>query len=165
MPSIAAPLHIILMVPSSKLDPFKKGMEITITGTPGTHTCAVAALKSLFEHIEQPLESPLFLQDNSSPMSHSFFISQVKAGLARAGLDTSKFSGHSFCCGAASLAAAVGLNNYKIQLLGRWCSNSYKLYINNSQACLLSLSSHLHWAIPHGQLYEPPSLLLPSYLA
>jgi len=41
---------------------------------------------------------------------------------------------------------------------------AYKLYINNSEACLLSLSSCLHWAIPHGQLYELPSLLL-SYLA
>jgi len=99
----------------------------------------VAALKSLFEHIGWPLESPLFLQDDSLPMSHSF-ISRVKSGLDRAGFNTSKFSGHSFCCGAASLATAVGLNNYKIQLLGRWHSNSYKLYIDNSLLLLSYLA-------------------------
>ena len=124
MLSIAAPSHIILMVPSSKTDPFRKGVVITIASAPGACTCAVATLKSLFEHVGWPPESPLFLQDNGSPMSHSFFISHVKSGLARAGFHSSKFSGHSFCHGAASLATAVGLNNYKIQLLGRWNSNS-----------------------------------------
>jgi len=99
------------------------------------------------------------------PMSHSFFLSRVKSGLARADFDASKFSGHSFCHGAASLATAIGFNNYKIQLLGRWRNDSYKLYIDNFQACLLSLSSCLHWAVPHGQPYKPPSLLFPSYLA
>src|SRR5882724_214908 len=101
----------------------------------------MATLKSLFEHVEWPPESQLFLEDDGMPMSHRF------------------------CLGVASLAATIGFNNYEIQLLGRWYSNSYKLYINNSQAHLLSLSSHLHWVIPHGQPYEPPSLLLLSYLA
>ena len=147
----------------SKMDPFKKRVAITIASAPGAHTCAVATLKSLFKHIEKP-ESPLFLQDDSAPMSHNFSISQVRYGLTRAGFNASKFSGDSFCCRVASLATAIGFNNYEIQLLGRWRSNSYKLYINNFLAHLLSLSSHLHWAIPHGQLYKPLSLL-PSYLA
>ena len=136
-----------------------------ISGAPGAHTCAVSALKALFEFMEQLPESPLFVQDDSTPMSWSFFLTWVRAALTRAGFEASKYSGHSFFCGAASSAAAVGFNDYEIQLLGRWCSDSYKLYIDNSEARLLSLSSRLHWAIPHGQPYEPPSLLLPSYLA
>jgi len=164
MPSIAAPLHMVLTIPSSKMDPFRKAVAITIFSVPGAHTCAVAALKILFQHVKQPPESPLFFQDDSASMSQGFFISQVRSGLTRAGFNASKFSGHSFHCGEASLAAAVGFNNSKFQLLGRWHSNSYKLYIDNLQACLLSLSCHLHWGVPHGQPYGPPSLLLLSYM-
>ena len=42
-----------------------------------------------------------------------------------AGFDASKLSGHTFRRGAASSAAAVGFNNYEIQQLGRWRSDSY----------------------------------------
>jgi len=165
MPSIAAPSHIVITIPSSKTDPFRKGVAITIASAPGAHTCAVSALKALFEFVERPPESPLFLQDDDTPMSRGFFISRLRAALTRAGFEAAKFSGHSFRHRAASSAAAVGFNDYEIQLLGRWRSDSYKLYIDNSQECLLSLSSRLHWAVPHSQPYEPPSLLLPSYLA
>ena len=51
------------------------------------------------------------------------------ACLVSTGYNPSKFSGHSFCHGMASLAMVMGFNNHKIQQLGRWCSNSYKLYI------------------------------------
>src|SRR5882724_2069506 len=165
VPSIIVPSHMVLTVLASKTDPFRKGIAITIASAPGARTCAVTALKSLFKYIERPPELPLFTQDDGTPLSRNSFIGLLKSSLTRAGFDVSKFSGHSFCHGAASSAAAVGFNNYEIQLLGRWCSNSYKLYIDNSQARLLSLSSHLHWAITHGQPFEPPSLLLPSYLA
>ena len=33
----------------------------------------------------------------------------------------------------------VGFNDYEIQLLGRWHSNSFKLYLDSLQAWLLSL--------------------------
>ena len=44
VPSIICPSHIMLTIPSSKMDPFRKGMAVTISSTPGTCTCAVAAL-------------------------------------------------------------------------------------------------------------------------
>jgi len=78
MPSIAVPSQFILTVPSSKTDPFRKGVAITITSVQGSRTCTMAALKSVFKHVKWPPKSPLFSQDNSVPMSHSFFISQVK---------------------------------------------------------------------------------------
>jgi len=147
------------------MDPFLKGVAITIASASGAHTCLVKALKSLFNHVQSPPKSPLFMQDDGVPMSQDFLISQVRSGLMLAGFYASKFSGHSFCCGTASLAAMVGFNNYEIQPLGRWCSNSYKLYVDSSQARLVSLSSHLHWAIPHNQAFEPPSLHFPLILA
>jgi len=60
----------------------------------------------------------------------------------------------------------VSFNDYEIQQLGRWRSDTYKLYMDGSQARLLSgslsasligpfhslrlSSSHLHW-LEHGQ--------------
>jgi len=84
--------------------------------------------------------------------------------LAAAGFNLSTFSGHSFHCGTEYSAMVVGFNHYEIQQLGRWSSNSYKLYIESFLACLLSLSSHFHWAIPHGEPFEPLSLSLLYWL-
>ena len=75
MPSIASPSHVVITVPSSKTDPFRKGVAIMISSAPGTHTCAISPLKALFEFVEQLPESPLFLQDDDTPMSQGFFIS------------------------------------------------------------------------------------------
>jgi len=122
----------------------------------------VAALQSLFRHRYKPPESALFMQDDGSPLSRSNFLSRIKLSLTNAGFDASQFSGHSFRWGAASSAAAVGFNDYKIQQLGHWHSDSYKLYVDGLQAGNLSLSSCLHWAIPHGQHPEPPCLLFLS---
>jgi len=88
----------------------------------------------------------------------------MRSALAKVGFEAAKFSGHSFRQGAASSAAALGFNDYKIQELGRWHSN-YKLYMDSSQAWLLSLSSCLHWAVTHGQLFEPLALHFPSSVA
>jgi len=107
---------------------------------------------------------PLFSQDGDAPLSRGKFIAQVKSNLACAGFDASSFQDTASAEGASS-AAAVGFNDYEIQQLGRWHSDSYKLYMDGSQARILSLSSCLHWVIPHGQHFEPPSLHLPSSLA
>jgi len=65
---------------------------------------------------------------------------------------------------ACILGRAVGFNDYEIQLLDRWHSDSYKLYIDNSQARLLSLSPT--YIRPYTRsAFEAPSLLFPSYLA
>ena len=82
-----------------------------------------------------------------------------------AGFDATKFSAHSFHHDTASSAAMASFNDYEIQQLGMWHSDSYKLYVDISQQWLLSLSSCLHWAIPHGQPFKPLSLNLPSSLA
>ena len=112
MPSITIPLHVIIIIPSSKTDPFRKGVAITIASAPGACTCTVATLKALFEFVGQLSESPLYMQDNGTPLSWGFLISQVRAGLTCMGFKASKFSGHSFCHGMASSAAAVSFNNY-----------------------------------------------------
>src|SRR5882724_3919337 len=103
--SIIVPSHVVLTVLASKTDSFRKGIAITIASTPGARTCAIAALKSLFEYFEQPPESPPFTQDDGTPLSRNSFIGLLKSSLTRAGFDASKFSGHSFRRSVASSSA------------------------------------------------------------
>src|SRR5467141_2700703 len=91
VPSISSPSHVILTIPASKTDPFRKGVSIAIASTPGAWTCAVNALKSLFEYVPWPPEVPLFFQDSDAPLSRGQFIVQVKSNLSHAGFDASKF--------------------------------------------------------------------------
>ena len=51
-------------------------------------------------------------------LSQTCFISILKSHLARIGLDSSLYSGHSFWQGAAFSAGAVSYSDYEIQLLG-----------------------------------------------
>jgi hypothetical protein len=89
----------------------------------------------------------------------------LKTHLLAIGLDLSLYSGHSFCHGAASSAAAVGYADHEIQLLGCWHSDAYKLYINIPRDQVLGLSTHLHLAVLPAQLPMLPALHLASSLA
>ncbi|KAF8885857.1 hypothetical protein CPB84DRAFT_1787968 [Gymnopilus junonius] len=71
-------------------------------------TCPVTALKHLFTIDPQSPNSPLFSQTSGAPLSHNEFIATLKSCLTVLSFDASLFSGHSFHCGAASAAAAVG---------------------------------------------------------
>ena len=60
-----------------------------------------------------------------------------------AGID-GNFSSHSFCIGAATVAARNGVPDHLIEALGRWTSNAYQLYIK-TPAALAGFSSSLAW--------------------
>jgi len=62
IPSLESPTHAVITLPSSKTDPFQKGVSILITSAPGACTCAIQALKSLFKYASQLPELPLFIQ-------------------------------------------------------------------------------------------------------
>lgn len=110
---------------------------------PNSVCCPVSALKSLFELHPKPDDAPLFISANDEPISRNVFIQRLKSTLSALGIDNAEYSGHSFRRGAATSAATAGFSDYEIQLMGRWKSNSYKLYIDMPKDRLLSLSSNL----------------------
>ena len=158
LPTIDAPTHVVLSLPSSKTDPFRKGVSVILAAAPGAPTCAVTALRHLFSMHPKPPGAPLFQAADGSAFTRERFLSRLKVLLVTAGLDVSKFSGHSFRRGAATSAVVVGYSNYEIQQLGRWRSDAYRLYIDVPRDRILHLSSRLHWADPHIQRFEPPAL-------
>lgn len=140
--SIEAPTHIRLSLPSSKIDPFRTSITILIARVPvGSTTCPVIALRNLFILDPKPLTTPLFLDVLGNALSRQAFLAILKKRLALIGVNKSKYSGHSFRRGAATSAASVGYSDFEIQLLGRWRSDCYKLYINTPPDCTLHLSS------------------------
>ena len=65
----------------------------------------------------------------SAPLSRSGLVDKVRQYLHQGGVDPTHYSGHSFCIGAATTAAAKGVSDATIQVLGRWASDSYTRYI------------------------------------
>ena len=61
--------------------------------------------------------------------------------------------------------ARWGVNDFELQQLGRWRSDTYKLYIDPNKDWLFSFSARPHWAVPNAQPPEPPPLRFASVLA
>ena len=67
----------------------------------------------------------------------------VRAALASAGVDQQNYCGHSFRIGAATTAAAKGIEDSVIKSLGRWESIAYLQYVRIPRCQLTSYSSVL----------------------
>ena len=67
---------------------------------------------------------------------------ESSCGIVReVGVDSDKYVGHSFQIGAASTAAAVGVEDSLIQTLGRWKSSAYLSYVLVPRERLASVSN------------------------
>lgn len=53
----------------------------------------------------------------------------IREALLPHGVDGKNYSGHSFRIGAATTAAAVGVEDSMIKMMGRWQSSAYQTYI------------------------------------
>ncbi|KAJ7252605.1 hypothetical protein C8J57DRAFT_1474228 [Mycena rebaudengoi] len=108
LPSLENPDRVILTLPASKTDPFRKGIRITVAAAPGHRSCAVAALKRLFEAQPRSGSAPLFEGLDGDAMRYDYLVKSVRTALLSAGINPANFAGHSFRRGAASQAAAGG---------------------------------------------------------
>ena len=80
---------------------------------------------------------------NGKLLTKTRFIDFVCDALDKAGLNAKDYAGHSFCISAATTASACGLNVSVIQMLGRWSSSAYLVYIRTPREQLANLSSVL----------------------
>ena len=75
------------------------------------------------------LEVALFLFPDGTYLTRQRLVEEVRQALGKAGLDPSKYCGHSFRIGAATTAAEKGMEDSVIKTLGRWRSLAYLEYI------------------------------------
>ena len=139
--SHSAPTFIALRIKSSKTDPFQEGITIYLGRTEGD-ICHVATLLSYLA--ERGLEpGPLFQFHDARPRIRQSFVAEIRAALTLAGMNPSLYSGQSFRIGAATSAAAAGIEDSIIKTLGRWSSNAYQTYVKLPREELASIAARL----------------------
>ena len=104
-----------LLVRRSKIDPFGKGVRVSLRDS-GKNICPVIALAD-YLRIRPQSEGSLFLWEDGKPLLKEQFMIGVRKALAEAGRNPSLFAGHSFRIGAH--AAAAGVPTHVIKHLGR----------------------------------------------
>ena len=90
-----------------------------------------------------PKEGPLFMFKDGRFLTRQRLVDALKEALQEAGIDQAKYSGHSLRIGAATTAAANGLEDSIIKTLGRWKSIAYLRYVQIPQNQLASYSKML----------------------
>ena len=126
--SVIDPSFVQLTLKASKTDPFRQGVTITI-GRTDEVLCPVSALFD-YVRLRGGAKGPLFIRPDGTPLTRSYFITKVREALGSIGhRNVSDYAGHSFRAGAATTAAAVGVEDSLIKTLGRYESSAYLLYI------------------------------------
>ena len=136
-----SPSVLAVTLKQSKTDPFRAGVRIFM-GRTGNLLCPVAAVLAYLA-ILPPSPGPLFILRDGSYLTRDRLVTRLRAGLLQAGIDASRFTGHSFRIGAATTAAQAGIEDAVIKMLGRWESAAYQRYVRTPRDQLAAVSSHL----------------------
>ena len=136
------PAFIRLFLRRSKTDPLGQGIAIYL-GRTGASICPVQALLAYMAVRPLGLSGPLFCFPDGSPLCRDHLIKEVRSILAAKGLNPAHYSGHSFRIGAATSAAAAGIPDHAIKMLGRWSSSAYTLYLRTPPVQLAAYSAQL----------------------
>lgn len=116
---------LYVQLPASKTDPFRQGVRLSIAAAKDDG-CVLRSLHRLYTSFPTALQAPLF--DTNKGFTRQYVTQTLRSTLAQLG-HKGNYSGHSFRRGAATWASQNGLNEDEIMTLGRWKSDSYKLYI------------------------------------
>ena len=125
----------------SKSDQLGKGVDVFI-GHTSNPLCPVSAVLS-YIMVRGTAAGPFFQSSTGTPLTKSYFISEVRQALEAVGLPYKDFAGHSFRIGAATTAAKAGLEDSVIRTLGRWNSNAFLVYIRTPREQLARVSTIL----------------------
>ena len=106
----------------SKMDPFRNGCSITIWAT-RTSLCPLQAMERFLSRYSY-LNGALFRFFNGVCLARRRLSECIQSALSDVNLNT-----HSFRIGGASAAAAMGIPDSTILILGRWASNAYRTYL------------------------------------
>jgi hypothetical protein len=125
------------MLPANKVDPFFEGNRIIIRSTddvlnPRSHFLRYLAMRdSRF-----PFHSQLFLDESGSIPTRRWFLSKLHQFLP------GEYGGQSLRAGGATWLAQIGTPPHIIQAIGRWNSDTWKIYIRQHPILLQSLTTH-----------------------
>ena len=133
------PSSLRVHIKSSKTDPFRLGCFIYL-GRGQASLCPMAAIVA-YLHLGAS-QGPLFMNRNGQPLTRACLSSFLQSTLTAVGI-LDKFSGQTFCIGAATMAAQRGIPDHLIKTMGRWMSDAYQLYIRTPVDLTLNVSERL----------------------
>ena len=117
------PSVLMLRLKASKTDPFRRGIFLFI-GKTDSDLCPVAAVLSYLLMLGKT-QGPLFQFTDGRFLTRQRFVAAVRDAMGKAGVECSRYCGHSFRIGAATTAAAREMEDSIIKTLGRWKSLAY----------------------------------------
>ena len=92
--------------------------------------CAVTAMRDYF--LPACPCGPLFPFRSGRLLTSSAIVNLLRDAARHIGLPYNSLKGHRFRIGVASTAAAAGLPDWLIKVVGRWSSDCYQIYIHTS---------------------------------
>lgn len=130
-------------VNASKTDFFRKGCVIRIgcrchPSSPN-RICAVHELKNYLSMRGGLPNDPLFRLDGCI-LNRKMVTDEIVSLCGKCGLDKNVFKSHSFRKGGATALKNAGVTDSVIQVMGRWLSKAYQLYVQFSDADLFKFS-------------------------
>lgn len=134
------PSMIRLTIKSSKCDQFRRG-SMTYLGRAHPPICPLSALIPYIQ-LRGSTPGPLFRRSSGVPLTSRDINTHLHMILARANIQ-GNYSSHSFRIGAATAAAAAGIPDHLIKVMGRWSSTAYQKYIRPSPSTQANVAQHL----------------------
>ena len=132
-------LHILLSI--SRQAHSGEGLTIYLGRTHDIICLVAATLKYM---VERSLSKGVLFQfEDGRALTRERFVTAVREALTTTGVDSSKYCGHSFRIGAATMAAERGVQDSLIRTMGRWKSSTYLLYICTPRDTICSVARTL----------------------
>ena len=135
-------------IPQSKTDPFRMGQQVTIWST-GNELCPVKATLEYIRH-HPTGTGPLFTFANGTFLTRQRWSELVQSVISDININT-----HSFRIGGASAAATAGIPDSTIQIMGRWSSEAFKLYLRLPDSIFQKASSKMARISKYSVTYSP----------
>ena len=139
--SHSAPTMMRVSLKASKTDPFRHGVHIFI-GLTDNELCPITAMLRYLA-IRGNAPGPLFRFADGRYLTRQRLVDRLRRVLNEANINCSEYCGHSFRIGAATMAAARGIQDATIKMLGRWESSAYQRYIQTPREDLSAISTIL----------------------
>ncbi len=130
-----------ITIKKSKTDQLREGVDLFV-GKTASPLCPVGALLD-FLRVRGKSPGPLFIHQDGRALTRAKFAEEIRAALRKAGVDQSTYCTRSFRKGAASTAAAKGVEDSVIKTLGRWKGLAYLQYISVAREHLADYSRRL----------------------
>ena len=135
------PSLLRVQLKQSKTDPFRLGINIFL-GCSNSDLCLISVILSYLS-LRGMDQGPLFQFADGRPLTRDRLVFQLRKLLEEVGIRSGQFAGHSFRIGAATTAAAMGVEDSMIKILGRWESSAYLRYLKVPRQSLAEVSVRL----------------------